>query len=329
MSAAIVRGRAAGSFPAFVPRFPWIGGDLQTIRNNLVWRAPDLEDPARLMLPLRDGSGDELWAALNMPVEDAGKPLVILVHGLTGDEDSANIMTSAAWHRDRGHPVLRLNLRGAGPSLASARQHYHAGRSADLRDAIAALPSGLSRRGLLITGTSLGGNVVLKFLAEDEGCDDVIAGVSISAPIDLKAAQLRIMAPRNRVYHRHLLKAMTTDAARGGQRARFEANAARIRTIYDFDDLIIAPDNGFTGADDYYRQSSSKPLLDRITIPTLIIHAANDPWVPAAMYLDHTWPEGGPTLLMAADGGHVGFHAAGDTIPWHDRAIAAFWDRVL
>jgi predicted alpha/beta-fold hydrolase len=316
---------------AFRPRFPWIGGDLQTIRNNLVGRAPLLADTVRLSLPMSDGSGDVLLAALNMPDGDQGKPLVILVHGLTGDEDSTNIAVSAAWHRGRGHPVLRLNLRGAGPSRGFTRQHYHAGRSADLRDALAALPTDLKRRGVFITGTSLGGNVVLKFLAENEGCEDVIAGASISAPIDLKAAQVRIMAPRNRIYHRHLFKAMTADAAQssGTQRTLYDANAGRIRTIYDFDDLVVAPGNGFAGADDYYRRSSAAPLLDRIKIPALVIHARSDPWIPAAAYLNRPWPEGGPTLLMTDDGGHVGFHGAGDVVPWHNHAIAAFFDTVF
>ena len=290
----------------------------------------DLTDAIRLKLPV--SGGDELWALLNKPAIDTGKPLVILVHGLTGDEDSANIVTSAAWHRGRGYPVLRLNMRGAGPAAATSSGHYHAGRSADLADAIAALPALLRERGVLIAGTSLGGNVVLKFLAERNGCDEVIAGVSISAPIDLKAAQLRIMAARNAAYHRHLLKQMTADAAlaRGTQRALFTANAARIRTIYDFDDLVVAPGNGFAGAADYYRRCSAGPMLDQITTPTLVIHARNDPWVPSEMYLARSWPADRPvTLLMPADGGHVGFHGAGSPIPWHDRAIAAFFDRMV
>jgi predicted alpha/beta-fold hydrolase len=330
LSALLIQGRDAGPFPPFTPRFPWIGGDLQTVRNTLVWKSPDLADATRLMLPV--SGGDTLWALLNMPSADTGKPLIILVHGLTGDEDSANIMSSAAWHRGRGYPVLRLTLRGAGPSLATSLGHYHAGRSADLRDAVAALPAHLRDRGLLIAGTSLGGNVVLKFLAENEDCTEVIAGVSISAPIDLRVAQMRIMEPRNGVYQRHLLKQMTADAlkARGPQRVLYEANAPRIHTIYDFDDLIVAPGNGFAGAEDYYARASAGPLLDRIAVPTLVIHARNDPWVPASMYLSRAWrTDGSLTLLMPADGGHVGFHGAGDPVPWHDRAIAAFFDRML
>ena len=321
-------GHPSAPFPPFAPRFPWIGGDLQTIRNTLVRPHPDLSDAARLTLPI--SGGDSLWVLLNLPYPDTGKPLIILVHGLTGGEDSANIVTSAAFHRARGFPVLRLNMRGAGPSLATSTGHYHAGRSADLHEAIAALPAHLRARGLFITGISLGGNAVLKFLSEDNG--SVIAGAATSAPIDLKAAQLRIMAPRNRIYHRHLLTQMKADAAkgRGAQRALYDANAARIRTIYDFDDLVVAPGNGFADAEDYYRRCSAGPLLNRITRPTLVIHADDDPWVPSSMYRARSWPAAPPvTLLMPGDGGHVGFHGTGSPVPWHDRAIAAFFDRML
>lgn len=313
--------------PPFRPRFPWITGDLQTLRNTLVGKPPPLPAGTRIALPL--GDGDALAGVLHTPAEDTRRPLIVLVHGLTGDEDSANIVCSAAWHLGRGHPVLRINLRGAGPSLAASRKRYHAGASNDLRCALGVLPGDLAARGLLITGTSLGGNVVLKLLAE--GCSNVIAAAAISAPIDLKASQLRIMAPRNAVYHRHLLAAMRRDALQspGEHRDLYRANARRIRSIYDFDDLVVAPANGFTGAEDYYRRSSAAPLLDAIAVPTLVIHAADDPWIPAAIYGARSWSAHGPSLVMPPDGGHVGFHGADHPVPWHNHAIAAFFEGVL
>lgn len=328
MTPLFTAGRALPPLPPFRPRFPWITGDLQTLRNNLVGGAPRLPAGTRLILPLNDGTGDALTGALHRPAADTGKPLVVLVHGLTGDEDSINIVTSAAWHLARGFPVLRLNLRGAGPSLALSQKRYHAGASADVRAALASLPAEAARHGLLIAGTSLGGNVVLKLLAE--GCPGVIAGVAVSAPIDLKASQRRIMERRNAIYHRHLLAAMKADAARaqGEFAALYRANAARIRTIYDFDDLVVAPSHGFHGADDYYRRSSSAPLLNDITIPTLLIHAADDPWIPAAIYRARTWPATGPALAMPG-GGHVGFHGADHPVPWHNHAISVFFDSFL
>jgi len=332
MKKSVALGRKAPDFPAFRPRRPWIGGDLQTLRNTFTYRAPDFSPypSERLILPMNDGTGDQLWALVNRPAEDRGAPTVVLVHGLTGCETSRNIMTSAAYHLGRGHPVLRLNLRGAGPSMGKSREHYHAGRSGDLRAALAGLPADLKRRGLLLAGTSLGGNVVLKFMAENAGTDDVLAAASVCAPIDLRMAQLKISSRRNAVYQWHLLQGMKENARSmaGGRPSEIVATLSRIKSVYDFDDLIVAPNNGFAGADDYYRRSSAAGVLDSITTPTLLVHSRTDPWVPARMYLDRTWKEdGAATLLLAPDGGHVGFHAADDDVPWHNRCIGMFFDK--
>jgi predicted alpha/beta-fold hydrolase len=125
---------------AFRPRFPWLGGDLQTLRNFLRRPYHDLAAwPAeRLELPLRDGSGDRLVASLHRAGEGA-RGLIVLLHGLTGCEDSLYIRASAAFWLARGRTVMRLNLRGAGPSRPLCGEHYHAGRSGDLRDALVAL----------------------------------------------------------------------------------------------------------------------------------------------------------------------------------------------
>jgi predicted alpha/beta-fold hydrolase len=323
----LILGRNATRFPPFRARWPWIGGDLQTLRNTLHHRAPDFAPyPAqRLLLPMRDGSGDCLYALLNLPTHDQHKPLVVLVHGLTGSEDSRNIMTSAAYHLSRGYPVMRLNLRNAGPGRGKCRGHYHAGRSSDIRDALAELPPGLSSRGIFLIGVSLGGNAVLKFLGEQRGTENVRAAASVCAPIDLKMAQMRIAAPRNAIYERHLLASMRSDARLFGI-DDIENVLANVRSVYDFDDLIVAPNNGYANAEDYYRRSSAAQFLDSITVPTLLVHPRNDPWVPARMYLERTWKPDGPlTLLMPPGGGHVGFHAADDRQPWHDRCIGMFF----
>ncbi|MDX1711369.1 MAG: alpha/beta fold hydrolase, partial [Rhodovibrionaceae bacterium] len=192
-------------FPRFQPRSPWINGDLQTLRNTLLRPAIDLSPwPGhRVWVEMSDGSGDRLAAMLHRPKPEptAGKPLIVLIHGLTGCEDSFYIRRSAREALRRGHPVLRVNLRGAGPSRRKSCYQYHAGRTEDLHD----LLKGVSLRepdsvaaGAVLVGYSLGGNLVIKYLAEDwERPVDIRAAVSISAPIDLKATQRRIMQPRN------------------------------------------------------------------------------------------------------------------------------------
>ena len=322
-------GAAAPPFPAFRPAFPWIGGDLQTVKNTLHWTAPHFvpERQTRLALPLNDGSGDALLGLLDRPPADTGLPLLILIHGLTGCEASRNIMTSASHFVSTGFPVLRLNLRGAGPSLGSCTQHYHAGRTEDLAAVLAALPDDLKAQGVVMAGVSLGGNVLLKFAAEDFQGHRVDAIASVCAPIDLQAAQQRIMAPRNAMYHRYLIRRMKADALTGASdKSAMARTLVGVHSVFDFDDRVIAPQNGFDGALDYYAKCSAGRTLDDIGVPALLIHAGTDPWIPAAMYATRTWSQDGTkTCLIAGDGGHVGFHGAGAATPWYNRCIAEYF----
>src|SRR5690554_6721551 len=150
-------------FPPFRPRPPWWGGDLQTLRNILVGRHPELSahPVVEVRLPMRDGSGDVLVAALQTPAPEApeSRPLAVFIHGLTGCQDSLYMLRSAAAFLAAGYPVLRRSLRAAGPSRPLSRFQYHAGRSEDLRDALLGLPPERVAKGLVLTGYSLGGNM--------------------------------------------------------------------------------------------------------------------------------------------------------------------------
>jgi len=330
-------------YPAFRARAPWWGGDLQTLRNSLRG-AGSLEAvlarmPARrLWLALGDGTGDELAALLQWPEEDGDceplRPLVVLVHGLGGDETSVYMQATAAHLLGRGHPVVRLDLRGAGPSRERCRYQYHAGKTGDLRGALASLVAqqpALAARGLGLVGYSLGGNLVLKLAGEGTGELPVSAVVSVSAPIDLAAAARRLMAPRNRPYHWHMMRKLRREAtAPGAELAGRERTAVLgARTLYEFDDRFVAPRAGFAGADEYYARCSARGFLRAIELPTLALHALDDPWIPARPYLEEKW-EGAAKCLLVEGGGHVGFHARGpDRTCWHDRCIAQLFETVF
>ena len=319
-------------FPDYRDRAPWWGGDLQTLRNNLVAWAPGFRLPPgrRLELAMQDMSGDRLVATLNLPEGDSGgRPLVLLIHGLTGCEDSLYMRASARTFLARGHAVLRLNLRGAGPSRCAER--YHAGRSQDLRDALAALDPALGKDGLVVVGYSLGANMLLKYLGEEGAAAPFLAAAAVSAPLDLSATSRRFHRPRNRIYVQYILSRIKIEALGPGARLS-EAERAAIgdaRSVYEFDEDFVAPRNGFASAEDYYAKCMARPFLAGIKVPTLVIQARNDPWIPAAPYLDYDW-EGNPLLtpLLPAGGGHVGFHGRGGRVAWHDRAMALFFDRL-
>ena len=317
---------------AFRPRFPWLGADLQTLRNFLVRPRYALDPwPAeRLELMMRDDSGDRLVASLHR-AQGAASPLVVLLHGLTGCEDSSYVRASAAFWLARGYAVLRLNLRGAGPSRPLCGDQYHAGRSGDLRDALralAAVPGIDFEAGLYLVGYSLGANMMLRFLAEEAAAFPVTAAVGVSAPIDLKASQVRLMTARNWLYHRYLLTRMKEEALATPRALSFAERTAILSadTVFAYDEQVVAPRNGFAGADDYYRQCSGLRFLPAITTPTLLVHAKDDPWIPTPAYEHFDW-SAHPALtpLLAKAGGHVGFHGRDRDAAWHDLAAAAFF----
>jgi uncharacterized protein len=303
----------------FRARFPWYGADLQTLRNFLARPRVALPPAETLIFPM--GDGDALMGELNRAAGGDARPLVVLIHGLTGCSDSAYMRGSAAAHLAAGSSVLRLNLRGAGS--VKTRGMYHAGRSEDLRRMVEQLDA---PQGIHAVGYSLGANMLLKYLSE--GAGNVLKAASVSAPIDLAAASTRLLAPRNRVYHDYLLTRMREDALRGHSDLGPVPldTVARVRSIWDFDDKVVAPRNGFADARDYYARCSAGPRLKDIAVPTMLIHALDDPWIPGALYENYDWrANANLTPLLSAGGGHVGFHGAGSPIAWHDRAIVGFF----
>jgi uncharacterized protein len=318
----------------FRQRAPWWGGDLQTLRNYVLrYRLPPEQKTERLVLPLSDGSGDALAASLDRPArERPGAPIAILIHGLSGSEDSINMLRSAASLLAEGYPVLRLNLRGAGPSRALSRFQYHAGRSQDLEMALAALPKDLLANGAAAVGFSLGGNMLLKFLGERGRAQPFRAAVSVSAPIDLFACSRRMQRWRNLGYQAYLMSLMRAEAL--AHQSELSARERRAlldaRTILDFDQNFTAPRNGFADAEDYYAKNAAAQFLDGIRVPTLVLYAQDDPWVPSGSYLAQEWKKN-PWLVpvFPERGGHVGFHGTDGRISWHDAAIVRFFGRVF
>lgn len=313
-------------FPPFRPRFPWWGADLQTLRNYMTRGGWDLSPwPAeRLYFEFDDGSGDRLQAILH---RREGAPVAVLVHGLTGCEESFYVLETARFLLSKGFSVLRMNLRGAGPSRKTCTGHYCAGSSAELAAVLRQLPEDLTAAGLVLIGYSLGGNVVLKYLAEHPLDVAPACAVSISAPIDLAAASARMMAPRNRLYHGWLLKRMAAEAVSGSAELSDAEKTAigGARTVFEFDDRFVAPRNGFDGAADYYDKCSSAAMLPAIETPVLLIHARNDPWIPSDAYERLGHPPSAPVSVALADsGGHVGFHGAGLATPWHNTCVYTY-----
>ena len=287
----------------FNPRLPWWGGDLQTIRNYALSLDHALPSGAaeHLIVPLQDGSGDRLVASLHLPEEDRARPLVVLIHGISGNERSCYMVVAAAYFLARGHAVLKVNLRGAGPSRPYCRGHYHAGLTADLATVLDRLDPQLTRNGLLPIGFSLGGNLLLKFLGEVGRDSPVRRAATVSAPIDLARSCRSLMRWRNYLYHRYIMAHLKRNCtAPGAELSEAERKAILgAGTLWQFDNEFTAPRHGYADAQDFYDSNSSQNFLDRIHAETLLIHAQDDPFVPAAPYLEHSWSKT-PQLTPAA-----------------------------
>ena len=318
------------ALPPFTQRFPWWGGDLQTLATQLIdvpsSLSPATSERRRFVLV----GGDTMLAMLDRPATPrAGRPLVLLIHGVPGSEDSAYMVRMSGTLLEKGYPVLRLNMRGAGPSRATCGGQYSAGSSRDLAELIGLLPQDLIASGVVAVGYSVGGAILLKYLGEEGARTKLRAAASISAPIDLFGTCSTLMRFRNLLYHRHVLAAIKREALADGavlmpdERRNIEAS----RTLYEYDDSFTGPRNGFAGADDYYFNCSAVNFLPDIRIPTLVLASLDDPWVPGGAYSGHHWGSNRSLSLapvLTPRGGHVGFHGVSGYKPWSDQAVMKF-----
>jgi predicted alpha/beta-fold hydrolase len=315
--------------PAFRPRFPWWGPDLQTLRCVLVKSRAKLSryDQERILISLDDGSGDTLVAALNRPRWPVTRPLIVLIHGLTGLEDSFYMRESAGHFLALGYPVLRLNLRGVGRSRPLCATQYHAGSSADLARVFTGLPDELTRRGLLAVGYSLGANLLLKNLGESGGQTPLLAAAVVSAPLDLAVTARRLNHWRNAFYQRYLLHYMKAEAVAPEAKLTESQRKTvlRTRSVWQFDNDYSAKRAGLKNAEEYYSRFSSGKFLSGISSPVLLLHARDDPWIPPNTFDEFDWSRHKNLRPVLTDaGGHVGFHGH-DRAAWHDLAIARFF----
>lgn len=313
----------------FSPRRPWWGGDLQTIRSFSRQAKHALSGVAdeRIDIRLDDGTGDRMTGALNLPLRDKDKPLVVLIHGISGSENSCYIGMAAVFFVARGYPVLRLNQRGAGPSRPFCRREYHAGSSEDLGAFFEKLDPRLTRHGILPIGFSLGGNVLLKFLGTSGHYTPIRRAASVSAPIDLALSCRSLKRWRNFAYHRYILTRLKRHCtAPGAELSKAERQAIlSARSLWQFDDQFTAKRNGYDNAPDYYEDNAAQNFLGNVKQSTLLIHAKDDPFVPVAPYFDQSWGYNPNVhLLLPKSGGHLGFHDPAGL--WHLRQIDRFFE---
>jgi predicted alpha/beta-fold hydrolase len=243
----------------------------------------------------------------------AGDRIVMLVHGLGGYHGSSYMARLAAAISRARFRVLRLDMRGCGAGLLLARGVFHADRSDDLLAAIRFVEQHFPGSPITICAFSLGANLTLKMMGDlgERSPESLDSALVVEPPIDLGYCCRFLGRGLGWVYDRYFAKMLWQDFH---QRRTVLTGADRISitraptTLLAFDRAITAPLAGFRTADDYYHSASSANVLRRITVPTAILSAANDPVVPPHIYDDILLS---PTtqLFIAEGGGHLGFYS--------------------
>ncbi len=322
--------------PGFVPP-PWLSsGHAQTLVVP-AFRAPAGDPGARVQIPVDGGT---LVGRLDRAECTAGhhRRAALVLHGLNGSADEGFVVRTGRKLATRGIDALRLSLRGAGESRGCTPPMFHSGLTDDVRRAVAWLAARYDRVGM--AGFSLGGQLVLRTLGE-WGADapaEVRVAVTVSAPLDLaRTADFSntVEASPYRWYVVHGLRTRYA-ALRGVLPAAIaRAGVDGVRTIRGYDDRVVAPLHGFTDAADYYARCSAAAVLGEVVVPTVVIHAEDDPLVPVGpVEAARATASARVRFVVTRRGGHVGYLAArclaGDPDRfWAENRIAAILDAVL
>ena len=301
----------------FVPHPIFKQGDAQTIAVHLwpgrVRARENTRDEARLFQVEPES---QVLAYCRWQANRLEHATLVMWHGMEGSTASAYMLTTADKAFRAGFNVVRVNFRNCGGTEHLSATLYHGGLTADLRVVIDELIArdGLTR--IFIAGFSLGGNMVLKLAGEygDNPPAEVKAVGTVSPSINLRASTSLLQQRRNWIYRQDFLRRLRL-------RIRVKeklfpdlydsTGLNRIRNVPEFDNRYIAPMFGFADANDYYAKASSLPVIARIRIPTLMIHATDDPFIPFTPLRDPSIAANPYLLLIAPEhGGHVAFMSA-------------------
>jgi len=314
----------------FVPRRRLRGGHVQTLASFFLARQIHLPMPEPRLIEVEPAM--RVLCHCHWQKDRRSALTLIIVHGLEGSSDSQYVLGVASKGLAAGMNIVRMNQRNCGGTDDLSPTLYHSGRSQDIARVAEQLVAhdGLSRFALV--GFSMGGNLVLKLAGEwaQEGPPEFRAVATVCPALDLAASADALHHPANRLYELYFLWKLRRRLLAKARLfpERFDTSRLRgIASLRDFDDRITAYYCGFEGAADYYQRAAAAKVVDRIGVPALILHAANDPFI---RILPETRQKilANPNIrfLETEDGGHCSFLADpdGDDGRWAEAEIIRF-----
>jgi predicted alpha/beta-fold hydrolase len=296
--------------------------ELRNERQHFEQRIVEVEPGARLLLECR-------WQA-----ESRDAPALLLIHGLEGSSDSLYMRGTARKAYAAGFNVACMNMRNCGGTDHLNQSLYNSGMTGDIQRVVADELAG--REGfeeIFVAGFSMSGNMVLR-LAGDYGANAprALAGVvAVSPSIDLSGCARAVETRANSLYRWSFMRALRRRVRNKGRlhpSIYDTRNLSRVRTIRQFDERFTAPHGGYRDVDDYYERASSFRIIGQIKIPTLILHADDDPLIPSEPFRDPSIAANPNVLLVVTpSGGHVGFLGdarEGEDCRWAENRVVEF-----
>ena len=311
----------------------WLpGGNAQTIYPVLL-RSLVIPTYHRERLELDDGD----FIDIDWLDSSTDRPLVVMFHGLEGDSSSHYARSIMGLFQELGWRGAVVHFRGCSGTPNRLPRAYHAGDSEEIDRILLKIidknQSLNSNTQLYVIGISLGGNALLKWLGEQgkKACHLIDGVATVSVPLDLAAAGKALDSGFNQIYTQHFLGTLKKKVLKKLDNfpGLFDAVAvAECTTLYQFDNLVTAPLHGFSNTDEYWTLSSSKPWLKHIQVPTLVINARNDPFMPSSFLPVQTEVSCSVLLEFPAEGGHVGFLSSPfpGNFTWLPQRIVRFFD---
>ena len=295
----------------FTPRRWLRGGHIQTIASFLIGRHFNLPQPEERFIDVEPGV--QILCHCHWQADRANALTIIIVHGLEGSSESQYMLGVTEKALAAGMNVIRYNQRNCGGTDALAPVLYHSGLSNDVaavaRDVIAR--EGVSH--LALVGFSMGGNIVLKLAGEwaNPAPPQFRAVVAVCPAIDLATSADALHEPANRIYEKYFLWALRRRMLQKARLFPGQFDLSRLRgisSLREFDDKVTAFYCGFTGVDDYYDRASAAHVVQKISVPALIMYAINDPFIRiTAETRQKIASNPNITFVETEDGGHCAF----------------------
>jgi predicted alpha/beta-fold hydrolase len=314
----------------FQPRRFLNNGHLQTIFGNYLSRANDLPPAEPQLVEVSPAAAGQISSQVLcdchwQPIEiRSTRPTAIIVHGLEGSSNSQYVVGNSNKLWRAGCNIIRMNMRNCGGTEALSPTLYHSGLSNDVLAVMNFFIAEHGLRSMSLIGYSMGGNLVLKLAGElgTAAPRELRSVIGVSPAVDLAPSADALHLPQNRLYE---LKFLHNLLRRFRRKAKlfpnaFDANrASGVRSLREFDDRITGLYSGFAGADDYYYRAAAARVIDSIAVPTLILHALDDPFVRITNE-SRSKLQANPhiTLIETAHGGHCAFLAPTDADSGYD-----------